>query len=629
MTKEKDVMKDKEQFLYRLSADRSPYAEMWGNDTGRIIYVNQTTIDLLGYSRDELLDMKITDIDASITPENWHAMWKTLEERGFDSLESEFVTKTGNGIPVEIMGNYVEFEGKGYICASARDITSRRQKEKNQVSLFKISEAARSAKSLDELFGSIHEIISELMPAKDNFYIALYDEENEVLSFPYFVDEYDEPPGPEKLGRGLTEYVLRTGEPLLASPDVFAELEKQGEVESIGPPSIDWLGVPLRTQDRTIGVLVVQTYTEGFRYTEEEKDILVFITEQITNAILRQQTEEALREREELYRSVVENSQNGVILIDDNYHVLYTNDQMIHITGLTNQELEGMDFRDLLGEAMRDTIADRYRRRQRGEDIPSVYDFPYVRLDGKELWLELSSAIIKDIRGRLVTVVQVRDITESKTSGELIKASLQEKEILLREIHHRVKNNLQIISSLLNLQSQYIKDETALEMFRESRLRIRSMAMVHEKLYKSQDLSLVDFGDYIQSLAQNLFQVYGITPDRISLRVKVHDLFLDINTAIPCGLLVSELISNALKHAFPDNTKGEISVSMYPTEEDTIRLEVSDNGVGVEKDLDLKKSDSFGLQLVDMLTEQLQGTIKIKRDKGTAFVLDFKELSYG
>ena len=148
--------------------------------------------------------------------------------------------------------------------------------------------------------------------------------------------------------------------------------------------------------------------------------------------------------------------------------------------------------------------------------------FPYVRPDGKELWLELSSSVIKDKKGRFTTVVQARDITAAKNSGEVIRASLQEKEILLREIHHRVKNNLQIISSLLNLQSQYVKDETALEMFKESRLRIRSMAMVHEKLYKSRDLSQVDFGDYVQSLAQNLFQVYGITPDKITLRVNMH-----------------------------------------------------------------------------------------------------------
>ncbi len=622
-------MKEKERQLYKLSVDRSGNAEMWGDDTGRIIYANQTMIDLLGYTMDELLKLKILDIDSHVTAETWGSLWNSIQERGFDMLESEFLAKDGRHVPVEIMGNYIEFEGKGYICASARDISSRRQKEKTQASLYKISEAAQSAKNLDELFRLIHEIISELMPAKDNFYIALYEEESAVLSFPYFIDEFDDTPGPMQLGKGLTEYVLRTGAPLLASPAVFAELEKQGEVQSIGAPSIDWLGVPLKAQDKTIGVLVVQTYTEGSRYSEEERDILVFISEQVTHAIIRQMAEEALREREELYRSVVEHSHNGIVLIDDSYRVIYSNDQMFNFVGLTSQEIVGADFRTLVGEGLREKLADLYRKRQRGEDVPPVYDFPYVRPDGKELWLELSTSVIKDMKSRIVTVVQARDITESKNSGEMIRASLQEKEILLREIHHRVKNNLQIISSLLNLQAQYIKDETALEMFKESRLRIRSMAMVHEKLYKSRDLSQVDFGDYVRSLAHNLFQVYGFTPDKIALRVNMQAIFLDINTAIPCGLLVSELISNALKHAFPDGRRGEIKVSMFPTEEDAIRLEISDNGIGLERDSDPQKSESFGLQLVDMLTEQLQGTLTVQRDEGTTFVLVFKELNYG
>ncbi len=371
-----------------------------------------------------------------------------------------------------------------------------------QASVYEISEAAHSAQSLPELYRAIHEIITELMPAKNNFYIALYDDESGLLSFPYFVDEYDEAPAPKPLGKGLTEHVLRTEKPLLASPEVFLELEKSGDVESIGAPSIDWLGVPLKIQDKTIGVLGVQTYTEGFRYTEEDKSILMFISEQVAMAITRRQAEEQ------------------------------------------------------------------------------------------------------------------------------IKASLHEKEILLREIHHRVKNNLQIISSLLNLQSQHVKDKEALEMFRESRLRVRSMAMVHEKLYRSKDLARVDFNEYVQSLGYHLFQMYGVTPDTVVLKVDAEGVFLDINTAIPCGLLISELISNALKHAFPDGLKGEVVVNMKPIEDDSYMLTVRDTGVGLNRDLDLKSTDSFGLQLVDMLSEQLQGSVSIQRNGGTTFTVQFKEVSF-
>ena len=176
-----------------------------------------------------------------------------------------------------------------------RNITEHKQADKAQETLYKISEAVHSEKSLDSLYRMIHETISDLMPAK-NFYIALHDREKKMLHFPYFVDEEEDNPGSEPLGKGLTEYVLRTGEPLLALPEVFNGLEKKGEVISVGPPSIDWLGVPLKTRERTIGVMVVQTYTEGVRYTKEDKHILTFISEQVAMAIDRTRARERLFE---------------------------------------------------------------------------------------------------------------------------------------------------------------------------------------------------------------------------------------------------------------------------------------------------------------------------------------------
>jgi PAS domain S-box-containing protein len=469
--------------------------------------------------------------------------------------------------------------------------------------------------------------ITELMPAKNNFYIALLDEDSAMLSFPYFVDEYDDAPAPKTLGKGLTEYVLRTGMPLLASPEVFAELEDQGEVESIGAPSIDWLGVPLRAKDKTIGVLVVQSYTEGFRYTEDDKSILMFISEQVAMAITRRLAEDALQESEEMFRSVVENAQSGIVIIDDQFRPVYANDELLRLVGYPRDEFIGSDFRRYLDDESLELVADRYQRRQRGEEVPSRYEFTIVRNDGQKRRVEISSSVIKDSQQRIETLSQIRDITEQRQAEEQIKSSLHEKEVLLREIHHRVKNNLQIISSLLSLQSQHVEDGKALEMFRESRLRVRSMAMVHEKLYRSKNLSRVDFKEYIRSLGYHLFQTYGVAPDTVALNMEIEDVLLDINTAIPCGLLVSELISNALKHAFPQGRRGKITICMKAIEDGDIELTVSDNGVGLEDELDLKSTNSFGLQLVDMLTEQLLGTISIDRNGGTTFAIRFKEPS--
>jgi two-component sensor histidine kinase len=219
---------------------------------------------------------------------------------------------------------------------------------------------------------------------------------------------------------------------------------------------------------------------------------------------------------------------------------------------------------------------------------------------------------------------------ERKRVEEQLNASLKEKEVLLKEIHHRVKNNMQVISSLLNLQSSRIKSRKILEMFKESQDRIRSMSLIHERLYQSEDLASIDFSRYIQNLATYLFQSYRIDPEAVVLNTNVRDVSLDINKAIPCGLIINELVSNSLKYAFPqiketDNKKtkkGEIDIQLTADEGRVILL-VKDNGVGLPSDLDIETADSFGLQLVTTLVSQLNGRIDIKRKPGATFKITF------
>ncbi len=216
-------------------------------------------------------------------------------------------------------------------------------------------------------------------------------------------------------------------------------------------------------------------------------------------------------------------------------------------------------------------------------------------------------------------------ITERKEADEKIKASLREKEVLLQEIHHRVKNNMQIISSLLKLQSRHIKDERALEIFKSSQNRVLSMASIHDRLYKSKDFARVDFGEYTQGLVISLFKVYGIDPKAIKTDIRIKEVFLNVNTAIPCGLIINELVSNSLKHAFPDDRKGEIRISMHPLKGNEFELIFSDNGIGISEDIDVRNTESLGLHLVTILVEdQLQGEIKLNRDKGSEFQIKMR-----
>lgn len=220
-------------------------------------------------------------------------------------------------------------------------------------------------------------------------------------------------------------------------------------------------------------------------------------------------------------------------------------------------------------------------------------------------------------REELRTEVAIREQTERK-----LEAALAEKEVLIKEIHHRVKNNLQIISSLLNLQSNAASDPQILAQFQDSRSRVRSMAFIHERLYRSRDLAHVNFGEYLRDLAHDLLQSYRAQNQSVVLKVHVDDIHLDIDTAIPCGLIITELVSNALKHAFPDGRNGEVNVEMRCSSTSQYQLAVWDDGVGIPAEMDYRKMNSLGLQLVNNLTRQLGGAVKVQ-SPGTRFTICF------
>jgi two-component sensor histidine kinase len=222
---------------------------------------------------------------------------------------------------------------------------------------------------------------------------------------------------------------------------------------------------------------------------------------------------------------------------------------------------------------------------------------------------------------------QVHKRTEQLESSERqLRKSLEEKEILLKEIHHRVKNNLQIVSSLLDLQADSLEipqDSKILQVFEESKNRIRSMTLIHENLYQTRDLVRIDVPEYIRELVAHFINSYGNLMERITPRIQVDNISLNMDTAIPIGLILSELISNALKHAFPPGEKGEIHIILRSESGGTAVLRVSDNGVGLPQDLDVHQTQSLGLQLVNLLTQQVKGTIDIKRNKGTTVTITF------
>lgn len=253
-------------------------------------------------------------------------------------------------------------------------------------------------------------------------------------------------------------------------------------------------------------------------------------------------------------------------------------------------------------------------------------EYRFLHKDGSYRWLQDGMKLLRDSQGQAVEIIgSVIDITDRKWAEDQIHASLEEKEVLLKEIHHRVKNNLQVISSLLKLQAGYIKDDRILEVFKESQNRIRAMALIHEKLYQSDDLAKTDFSEYIRSLVTNLFRSYSISSRLIKLNIQVENVRLSIDTAIPCGLIINELISNSLKYAFSPGQAGEISIRLSSEAEDCYTLVVQDNGLGLPTDLNFRNTRSLGLQLVCSLAKQLHGTIDLECQHGASFKITFAE----
>jgi PAS domain S-box-containing protein len=357
---------------------------------------------------------------------------------------------------------------------------------------------------------------------------------------------------------------------------------------------------------------------------------------------------EALIKNEERYRHFINQSTEGIwrlelekpvsidLPVDEQIQLFYRygyvaecNDTMAIMYGLSSaDEIVGARLVDLHGGSDNPQNIEEHRKFvSSGYRVTDGETVEVDRKGNKRYILNNAMGIIEN--GCIVGVWGMqRDITERKRAEEKIKASLKEKEILLKEIHHRVKNNMQVVSSLLHLQSQGIEDKKTLEMFRESQDRVRSMALVHEKLYASQDLSNINFDEYITGLAMYLYQSYKIDRRKVRLEINADGVSLGVNQAVPCGLILNELISNALKHAFPSNRKSkkEIKISLQKKGNKEIELIVADNGVGIPPDIHYREAQSLGLRLVTILVEdQLQGKIRLNRSKGTRFHIHFKE----
>ena len=340
----------------------------------------------------------------------------------------------------------------------------------------------------------------------------------------------------------------------------------------------------------------------------------------------------------------VEQSPSSVVITDTKGNIEYVNPKFTQLTGYSLEETVGANPRILKsGKTSPEVYKELWKTITLGNEWCG--EFCNKKKDGGLYWESASISPIKNDEGLITNFVAIKeDITDRKHADEQIKASLKEKNALLMEIHHRVRNNLQVISSLFLLHTRHVKDEHSIQVFKDAQNRIRSMAIIHEILYESNHLSNINISLYVSTLADKLFSSYGIGSGKISLKLNIKDVSLKIEQAVPLGLLVNELLSNSLKHAFPfyksrtvfsdsdqvlpedKQEEPEIGISLLQAQDNNIKLIVCDNGVGMPKNLDFRTIDSLGLNLVVLIAEdQLKGKVTLDRSiKGTKFQIIFE-----
>jgi len=334
----------------------------------------------------------------------------------------------------------------------------------------------------------------------------------------------------------------------------------------------------------------------------------------------RRKAEQSLRELNQRFEYVLGATRTGFDIIDKDYNLIYVDPYWKKAYG----EAAGKKcYRYFMNQ---DVVCPSCGIKTALELKQVVVTQEFLKLENR--WVEVHTIPFQDASGAWLAAEFNIDITEHKKSQENMTAALKEKEVLLREVHHRVKNNLQVISSLLNLQSGYITDQRSRELFKECQTRVRSMSLIHERLYQAESLSRLSFSGYARALVEDLFHSYGLDREKVSYSLDIIDRPMKIDTAIPCGLIVNELVSNSLKYAFPSyqqiGRQGLIKIALVGGDDGSLTLSVRDNGVGLPQGFDIEKVGSLGLQLVATLVQQLDGKLEIKNEDGAWFSMIFR-----
>jgi PAS domain S-box-containing protein len=402
----------------------------------------------------------------------------------------------------------------------------------------------------------------------------------------------------------------------------------------------EWVQYDVKVQGRDR----IVTLDFSLRPVKDETGQIIFLVAEGQDITDRQSTKQALQEKEEFLRSIYDGVEQSIFVVDvlkdGNFRFVGLNPAHEYLTGISSEELQGKTPEQVLPPAAAAAIRQRYQACvEAGETIAYEECLPFK---GEQTWWITTLTPLRNDRDRIYRLIGSSiNISDRKQAEERVKASLCEKEVLLKEIHHRVKNNLQIVDGLLKMQARRASDPQVNSVLQDSQNRVASIALVHEKLYRSADLANIEFAQYIRDLTAHLLESYSVPSNGVMLKTNTDAVFLDIETAIPCGLIINELVSNALKYAFPDGRAGEIGIELSQTNPraemnqarngalpdvnpSDLTLIVQDNGVGLPPNFDITNTQSLGMTLIRGLVDQLEGTLTIEVDVGTKFCIRFR-----
>ncbi len=585
---------------------------------GIITFVNPRIAEMLGYSTQEMLEKPIFSF---IHDKQTEVVRKYLEAPN-DTMkghyEFEFVKKDGNTIFTSLEISLIRDEkgDKIGILALVADITKSKKAENA------LKESIESKNKILKALKENEEYMERIFATVQTGIIVIDAHSKEIMDVNRAASDLIGLNADEIKGRICHEFICPSEKGNCPIIDLNQDIDNSERVLITANRE----EIPIIKNVVLITLKNRECILESFIDIRELKEL-----------------EKSLQESREKYKVLIEASPEAIMATDMEGNINFASPQSLQLLGFEKIE-------DIMGKNTLEFIAPKYHKNVES-DLQKIIDkgnhqnleYKFVRSDGTDFIGNVNLSIIRDYGGNPESIIFiVRDVTGIKNAEEQIKASLKEKEVLLREIHHRVKNNLQIISSLLSIQSGYLHDEQALDIFTESQNRIRSMAMIHEKLYKSKSLVKINFRDYVNDLTEYLFYNYKISPNMIKLYNNIEDLSFDINTAIPCGLIINELVTNCIKHAFPwfktplslqessenlEFGKYRIDIQLESDHENYV-LSVADNGVGFPQDIDFENTDSLGLKLVKNLVEQLEGKMTLDNTSGTKFTIVFSENNY-